>query len=52
MIYRGYVIKQGKGQWDIEVGGKHVCSQPSEEFALKWIDAEKKKQREAAEQKA
>lgn len=30
--YPGYEIEKGKDQWDIYLNGKHVCSQPSEEF--------------------
>lgn len=45
-IYRGYEVEKGKDQWDIYLYDEHVCSQPSEDFAYKWIDQEKKKERD------
>jgi len=42
LIYRGYEIEHKLGGWQIYKGGKHVCQQPSEEFAYKWIDRELK----------
>lgn len=45
MIYRGYVIEHKDGGWQIYKDNVHVCQQPSEEFALKWVDGEKRKER-------
>jgi hypothetical protein len=44
-IYRGYDIEEhSKEGYVIKLNGKVVGSQPSLEFAYKFIDAEKRKQ--------
>lgn len=42
-IYRGYEIERAETGWNIYLDKKLVASQPSEEFAYKWVDRDKKK---------
>jgi hypothetical protein len=54
-IYRGYnVEKDASGKYAIYKDGNHIYTLPttdSEEAALAWIDAEKRRQRDANEGK-
>lgn len=46
MIYRGYDIRYNKTQgWVVFKGDELIGAQPSEEFAMKMIDNEIKKQK-------
>jgi hypothetical protein len=45
---RNYKIEYKNGGWQIYLNGKHVCQQPSEQFARKWVALERcREQREA-----
>ena len=42
-IYRGYDIESNpKGGYVIRKGGQVVCSQPSLDFAHRWIDEQRR----------
>jgi hypothetical protein len=49
VIYRGYFIEKRKAGYVVSLkeGGRAETSQPSIEFAQKWVDQELKKQRGA-----
>jgi hypothetical protein len=42
MIYRGYDIEKKHDGYVISKDGKVVCSQPSEEFAMSWVDQDRR----------
>lgn len=49
--YRGYDIQFDKEKrWQIFLNGEFVCAQPSEEFAYKWVDEQKKQKQQTATQ--
>jgi hypothetical protein len=48
-IYRGYDIESKKGGFVISKDGQVVCSQPSREFAYKWIEEERRRLAQAKE---
>lgn len=50
MIYRGYDIRLEDGRHVVYKDGNHVYTLPTtttEEAAMNWVDAEKRRQREA-----
>ena len=49
-IYRGYEIEHHKERgWLVYLNDQFLCAQPSEEFALSWVDRDRKER--AAKQK-
>jgi hypothetical protein len=50
VIYRGYDIESVKHGYNIRKDGQIVCSQPSQEFAMHWIDQEKRMEARHGEQ--